>query len=291
MIRKIYILILAAAWLTSCQTVLDDMDLGETPDLITVDGVFTDSAMVHTFKLSKTRDYFGKEEFVPITGAEVTITDLTTGQLVGKLNESAEIPGSYQTEADKQGIAGHAYRLDISAGENRYQAIDTLFAVNDIDGLYIDPFEFYTEWNALYLDATDPADETNFYFWKLYFNDEEFADYKNVPFAEDKFIESEIKHIMLYFDDLDDNRDHITTVEDSVVIRVQQFGISREGYDFIYSLWELLNKGSMFDSPMAQVKTNVWRLDANGQPIEKQTGFFMTAGIDEKSMVYKPEKK
>jgi len=267
---------------------MDDMDLGETPDLISIDGLFTDSAMVHTFRLTKTRDYFGKGEFAAVSGAEVTITDLATGEIVSKLDEDADALGTYHTAPDAKGTVGHAYQLDIVDGQNRYRAVDTLFGVSPIVDLYIDPFSFYEDWNALYLDGYDPADETNFYMWRIYFNDELYDDYKNVPYAEDKFINTKIEHIMLYYDDVDGGRDHITNVEDSSVVRVQQLAISREGYNFVLSLAELLDNGGMFDSPMAQVKTNVWRIDEKGKQVEKQTGFFMLGGIDEKTIVYKP---
>jgi hypothetical protein len=281
-----YIYIILAVSLASCETVMDDIDLGETPDLATVEGLLTDSAMQHSVRLTRTRDYFSEEAYPVISNATVTITDLTTGQVLSTLTEDENEPGLYLTTPDVKGIIGHAYQLDVETEDASYRAIDTLFPVSNLDEVYVDPFDFNKEWNALYIDSYDPP-EVNYYTWRIYFNGVLFDDYANVPFADDVFLADTIRHIMLYFDDLEGSnpRDFLTT-PDSVEIKVQQMSMSKDAFIFHQTIYSLLNKGSMFDSPMANVVSNFYKLDNKGDESESQTGLFMTSAMSEKTILY-----
>lgn len=291
MLKHIYIYIIFAVLLASCETVMDDIDLGEMPDLATVEGMLTDSAMQHSVRLSRTREYFSDDDYPVISNATVTITDLTTGVVLSTLTEDKDEPGLYHTAPDVKGIVGHAYQLDVETEDASYRAIDTLFPVSTLDEVYVDPFDFNKDWNALFIDSYDPP-ETNYYTWRLYFNDVLFDDFTFMPFSDDKYLADTIRHIMLFYDEFEGEnnetviRDFMTTA-DSVHIKVQQLSISKDAFLFHQTINSLLNKGSMFDSPMANVVSNFYKLNDDGGKGESQTGLFMTSAMSEKSIIHK----
>lgn len=289
-----YIYIILAISLASCETVMDDIDLGETPDLASVQGMLIDSAMQHSFRLTRTRPYFSDDAYPVISNATVTITDLTTGEVLSTLTEDEKEPGLYLTAPNVKGTVGHAYQLDVETEDASYRAIDTLFPVSDLDEVFVAPFFFSPNqsWNALFIDSYDPP-ETNYYTWRIYFNGVLYDDFADIQFADDRYIADSVKSFMIHFDQFEDGdalqepvKDYITTV-DSAHITVQQLSISKEAFVFHQTLSALLNKGSMFDSPMANVTTNFYKLDDNGEIGEAQTGLFMTSAMSEKSIVYR----
>lgn len=93
----------------SCEEdIIIDTESG-TPKIGIYGGITTDTA-AHSITISRTTDFYSKEDIEMITGANVLITDMTNGDTI-LLNE--ESTGIYKTGM-VAGIMGHSYRLDVT---------------------------------------------------------------------------------------------------------------------------------------------------------------------------------
>lgn len=289
MFQKIAIYLILAMGLMSCEEVLNDISTGEPPHLLSVECFFSDSLEVQSVKLSWSGDYFA-DSFASGSNAKVEIYEKYSGILVAELHEDSTATGTYRTGAALKGIPGTVYQLRVAIDGTTYIAEDSLAKVVKIDRVSVGENSFMPTVNSLYMDAIDPSGEKNFYMWHIFFDGVLHNDYKSVPFSDDRLINDTIKNISIYDDPLESKNQKITDKNDTVNIRIRQMGISEAGFEFMTGLNAILNKGGMFDSPMAQVVSNVWRVDENMQPVEMQTGFFMCTGVSEIELNYFEEK-
>lgn len=290
MLKKISIYLILAMCLMSCEEVLDDVSAGDPPHLLSVESFFSDSLEIQQVKLSWSGDYFA-EAFSAGTGAKVSIYEKYSGILVADLQEDSSAIGTYKTSAAIKGVPGTVYQLRVTIEGTNYIAEDSLSHVAKLDRISVAENSFMPSVNSLYMDAVDPINEVNFYMWNIYFDGIMLDDYKNVPFSDDRLISDSIKNISIFDDSFEAKDQKITDKKDTINIRVRQLGISNAAYEYMVGLNAILNKGGMFDSPMAQVQSNVWRVDGNMKPVEMQTGFFMCTGVSEQSIDYFQEKQ
>jgi hypothetical protein len=286
--KKILLYAAIAASAFSCQDVLDDMDLGEAPNLLVVEGTFTDIPSEHTIKLSWTGSYFNKAPFNTAAGASLSIYDNETGTLICALSEKE--PGLYVTPANASGVIGRNYRLEIELGGQMYHAIDYLAPGGKLDSAEIGPNDWDKTLNSIYLYGYNPQDQENYYFWMLYFNGVPYEDYSVLPFTDHLFLSDTIKRVEIYGDSRFADRMFITNIGDTVNVKVQQYGLSQSAFKFHTGLRSILTKGGMFDSPMVQVPTNIYKLGPDGKPAEYQAGFFKTSTLQEYQLSFFSEK-
>lgn len=285
MLKKLAIYLVLAMGLMSCEEVLTDISSDNPPHLLSVESFFSDSLEVQQVKLSWSGDYFA-DGFAAGTGAKVEIFEKYSGIQVAVLQEDSNSLGTYRTTSAIKGNPGTVYQLRIEIDKTMYLAEDSLAKVATLDRISVGENPFMPSINSIYMDAVDPSSEDNYYMWKIYFDNVLFEDYKNVPFSDDRFISDSIQNISIYNDPFETKDQKISGKTDTINIRVRQLGISSAAYEFMVGVNAILNKGGMFDSPMAQVPSNVWRVDENMNPIEMQAGFFMCTGVSERSIDY-----
>lgn len=282
--HKIILYILLALGAISCEEILSDIKTDQSATLLTVEGVFTDSLEVQKLRLSWSGDYFA-DAFSVGTGAKVSLYEKHSGIFVADYFESTDTLGYYSSMLPVAGIPGTVYQLRISINGANYVAEDSLASVTPILRISIEPHplekQIKKKLNTIWIDGTDPQDETNFYMWNISFDGVLLNDYSNIPFADDRMISDSIKNLIIYMDSFDDEDRYISDITDTVNVHVRQMGISKQAWEFVDGMAAILNKGGMFDSPMAQVKSNVWKLDDNMKYVEMQTGFYMCAGVSD----------
>ncbi|MBK7871277.1 MAG: DUF4249 domain-containing protein [Saprospiraceae bacterium] len=271
--KNIILLIsLLALFITSCQDVVN-LDLPEGDVLLVVDGWITNQEGEKRVLLTNTANYFDNKETPKVSGALVILYNETG--VVDTLNEKEA--GVYITEhVGKIGSTYHIY-IKTKEGEEYESQPELLQFVPEIDSIYAEFKEesiFEDEGYYVKIDTYEPQGVGNYYRWRQFVNNE----YKSEPFdllyASDEFVDGNpIIGYELNFDPLEIG-DHY---------RVQQMSISRAAYDFLFLLeQQTAFVGSLFDTPPATIKGNIFRVD---EPKVKVLGFFGASAVAEATIV------
>ena len=146
--------------LRSCVEVVS-LDLRSVEPQLVIESKITDSDTDNEVKLTFTQDFQEPNNFPPITSANVTVTDLTTGESE-QLTQT--FSGVYSIQQLK-GKVGHTYKMEVNYNGTTYEATSTI--PNKV------PFEElkYQEVSRLQTNIrmvavyNDPKDETNYYRW------------------------------------------------------------------------------------------------------------------------------
>jgi Domain of unknown function (DUF4249) len=118
----LYPLLLAAAFAgPACKKVIDISLHNAAPQIVIVGNV-TNFPYQDTVTITQTVDFSAANDFPPVTGATVTITDSTNG-VSNVLLEMA--PGVYAT-TDFTGVPLHTYTLRVESGGQVYTASSTM---------------------------------------------------------------------------------------------------------------------------------------------------------------------
>ncbi|MFN6943699.1 MAG: DUF4249 domain-containing protein [Cytophagaceae bacterium] len=150
--------------LSSCEKVID-VNLNEASPRIIVDGRITNLDVPDTIKLSRSGNYFGRDEFERIIGAEVVVADNAGNREV--LQESA--PGRYVANQLK-GEPGRNYHLQISYGDETVQASSPFPHAVEIDSLtyrYRSGEFFLADGNYITLYFVIPEGITSYFLLRL----------------------------------------------------------------------------------------------------------------------------
>lgn len=158
--KKIAIILLSIITFTSCEKVIN-LNLNTQNAQIVVEGNISNEIGPYTVSLTKTIDFDQSNNFPPIKGAIVKISDGTTTET---LIESAD--GIYQTK-NLVGTPGKTYTLNIEAEGKTITAQSTMPQVVQLDSLIFIPDQFSTEKNEFlviprYLDPTTPGNNYRF---------------------------------------------------------------------------------------------------------------------------------
>lgn len=152
--------------MTSCVEVVQ-LDLRSVDSQVVIEGKITDSAVGNEVKITLTQDFQQKNEFPPITTAEVTVTDVTTGQ---SETLAQTFSGVYSIQTLK-GVPGHQYKMAVNYNGNVYEATSIMPAKVPFDELKhqeVTRFQTNIRMVAVY---NDPKDQTNYYRWATIGND------------------------------------------------------------------------------------------------------------------------
>lgn len=109
-------------------------EIGETQDLLVVNGLITDTPGIHTVEVSRASPY-NQPEFIPVENCVVRVEDNEgTGRIY-----SPDQPGMYRARLDRPFLStGKAYKLIVLTPDGKeYQSdYDTLLPVVRLDRLY-----------------------------------------------------------------------------------------------------------------------------------------------------------
>jgi hypothetical protein len=131
--KKIAGIIIAALAISSCTKEIS-IDLNSTNPQIVIEGNITDESGPYLVKISKTINFSESNNYPPITGALVIISDNTSG-VTDTLTEST--PGMYYT-SQIIGTQGHTYQLKVAAEGKEYNAITTMPPKVNLDTIQFD---------------------------------------------------------------------------------------------------------------------------------------------------------
>jgi hypothetical protein len=128
--KKITGIIITALALSSCTKEIN-IDLNSTNPQIVIEGSITDQPGPYLVKITKTVNFSESNNYPPITGALVVISDNTSG-VSDTLTETT--PGLYQTN-QIIGAQGHTYQLKVISEEKEYNAKSTMPIKVNLDTL------------------------------------------------------------------------------------------------------------------------------------------------------------
>ncbi|HAC25122.1 MAG TPA: hypothetical protein DCE81_09420, partial [Cytophagales bacterium] len=207
--------------------------------------------------LSTLANYFSGTATPRVTDAQVSIRDLNG--TVYPFNHDTQQPGTY-TNTSLVPEFNQPYTLTIVWRGNTYQAQESLVRVTDIDSLY-QQFEAENTFEdggiKVAIDFSDPANETNYYFWELLEEGQNVikADPGNSQniISSDRFFNG--MQVIGYFP----NEEKV--FEPGAEVTLRQIGISRSQYDFLFQLFEQTGQtGQLIDVPPAAIRGNVVNL-------------------------------
>lgn len=290
------------------------IEVPEGRQLLTVEGLIHTGPGPHAITLSRSATYGSVFEGLirPVTGATVVVRD-NEGKITF-LTEGADARGSYFTPASFRAEVGKSYTLQIQTPEGKvYTSLpERVESVPEIQSISLNtitvPVEGETNPRSgvqLVAELNDPADQNNFYFWRLgpsvhvletrpdlFFVREP----ERMPAPKDCCItcfKTEITGNQSLFIAQDDNFNGLSTripagfIEDNGLrfvnrfrVDLRQYGISQEAFRFLRLVKQQAEiSGSIFDPPPATIRGNMINLE---DPEEVVLGYFMAAGESSK---------
>lgn len=170
--RKIFLILLVALTIVSCEKVID-LKPKDTESRLVVEGNITNESGPYLVKLSKTLPFNESSNFPAVTNAQVVITD-DAGQtdLLIHIGD-----GVYQTNS-LQGVVGRTYSLKINLEGETYTASSTMPEVVPLDTITTSTMSFGpNEIIMLTPVFTDPSTIGNYYNFNLFVNGEKGNSY------------------------------------------------------------------------------------------------------------------
>ena len=233
LIRLFFFCVLFASMM-SCEEVID-LDLGNSKPGIVMEGLITTEPGPYQLKINQSVDFGETNDFPPVVGAVVTVTDQDGNSEV--LQEVAE--GLYHT-VDLQGERGKRYRMDVEYAGELYSATSAIpLTVVPLDSLtyeFVEESLFAKEGYYVTAFLTDPAGEVNYYRMKIFVNREtyyfEIGDNlvrdDNLWYFNDQFFDGK---------QMDIEFPHTLQVGDKVDLELYQ--VDRSTYDYYRTLGDL----------------------------------------------------
>jgi hypothetical protein len=215
--------------LFSCKKIVT-LKLNNVPAAIVIQGEVTNTGGPYYVVISQPVDFYTDNNFPPVSGATVVITDNT-----GQSDNLTEIsPGTYSTHI-LQGIPSVTYTLSVTAQGKTYTATSTMPATVDLDSI---SFETNRGFGKTQISAVanfqDPADRKNYY---------QFVEYVDgVRLSKDLFV----------FDDRLSNGKYInytlfndsTYIQQGDALQVSMYCIDSAVYNYFFQLFQSGGAGS-----------------------------------------------
>src|SRR4051812_36238104 len=116
-------LIASLFWLSACEKAIP-LDLPAGKPLPYIDAWITDQPGIQTIQFLNAANYLDSGHAAPVTGAQITLTDLTDAKIY-PFNYSN---GAYSYDAGTAaiGIVNHRYKLSILYSGQQFEAVDTM---------------------------------------------------------------------------------------------------------------------------------------------------------------------
>lgn len=285
------------------------VEVPEGQQLLTVEGLIHSGPGPHAITLSRSATYGSMFEGLirPITGATVVVRD-NEGRITF-LTEGVDSRGSYFTPAGFRAEIGKSYTLQIQTVEGKVytslpERVESVPRIENIEVKTVTiPVEGETNPRSgvqLISEIKDPADQNNFYFWRLGTSVHVLETSPELFFIRETrtlapkdccaiCYKTEVTGNQSLFIAQDDNFNGLTTripaafIEDNGLRFVnrfrtdlKQYAISQDAYRFLRLVKQQADiSGSIFDPPPATIRGNMISLD---DPDEVVLGYFMAAG-------------
>lgn len=272
--KKLAILLLTATVFFSCEDEID-VNLKEGKTLLVVDGWITDQVGPQTITLSTTASYFSNTQTPRVSNAVVTLWD-SEGQR--ELLTEKE-PGKYVTSPNFKGKAGNTYYLNIRVNGDEYKAETKIQRPIPIDSLSQRFREKSLSWDEGYYVLYNGPEQKgvgDFFRLKVYKNDSLQNKPENLIIVQDKYVDGN------YIKDVEVNSKPFNIGDR---IRVENWSITEEAYQYYLIMSQQIGDGGISDSPVANIPTNIVTIHPDKS--RKAVGFFGGAAVSSKELTIK----
>ena len=202
-----------------------------------------------TIKLSVMIPYFDDTSIDIVTGAEVKVTDDSTGNVVQFIDQNN---GNYTT-SDFVPVIGQSYTLEINYNGETYIAKETLMSVVDIDNVnQSTDGGFDTNVIEVNIYFNDPVDEENYYLTKFH----ERKDLLPTLFdVSDEFTNG--NEMLIFYEKYDNEDTGEKELQPGDIVDIELYGISKTYYNYIGLLIQQNESaGDPFSSTPVPLKGN-----------------------------------
>ena len=256
-IIKITTALLAIFSFCSCEKEIDLELKNTTPKLIVEGNILMGLDTLiqqQEIKLTRSANYTGNSIPEPISNAVVSVFD---GQ--NTFNFSYTSNGVYKSSFAAN--ANKTYKLSISYDGDTYEASEKMQTGAVIDSLSIKFFPSALgspEGNFITINTVDPANEKNFYLWRLFINNKLMINpspgniYRAIQ--KDEFFNGQPLFNYLPFDNF--------PVISGDLTRMEQLNISEQMYNYYYSIFNLTASSPVSgDVPPGKIRGNILNLN------------------------------
>ena len=273
------IVILGITIILSCEEEIDWKE-AEMPEMLVVEGSFTNEFKKHQVILSSSAEYFSNTPTDRISGASLFITN---GNDIYTMRENPLKSGIYETNDSVAGVPGNTYTLDITLpnpvnNTSHYQSTGKLIKGIDIDSLvvmlYENPVYFENSgidslMTVMVVFGQDPSQYENYYQLNTYINDSLLNDtVDEVSYISDvEGINGEFIHTFMFF--------HQFNINDLIQFEMQS--VEKSYFDFLTGVQNIANQSAdPFDmsGPPANAIGNI-----KGDGQIEAIGFFKVAYV------------
>jgi hypothetical protein len=275
-IIKITTALLAIFSFCSCEKEIDLELKNTTPKLIVEGNILMGLDTLiqqQEIKLTRSANYTGNSIPEPISNAVVSVFD---GQ--NTFNFSYTSNGVYKSSFVAN--ANKTYKLSISYDGDTYEASEKMQTGAVIDSLSIKFFPSALgspEGNFITINTVDPANEKNFYLWRLFINNKLMINpspgniYRAIQ--KDEFFNGQPLFNYLPFDNF--------PVISGDLTRMEQLNISEQMYNYYYSIFNLTASSPVSgDVPPGKIRGNILNLNKSDK---NALGYFGACSVSIKT--------
>lgn len=277
-----------------CETIIDPK-LAPAEPVLAVDAWLNNNPEKQTIKLTSTQSYFDSSPLQGVSGASVTVKNLTSGQSynfqeTGSDGEYSWLPS---TPKDNLGKVGDVFRLELKAGGDEYKAdarIGRVPVIDSIAFIYQPPSGIVPESYVAEFFAIDPKGKFDTYWIKAWRNDTLLLRPSEINLAFDAgfsegsnldgvtFITPIRRAITPLVTDADGNFVSPYNPGDSVYVEIHS--ISLQAFNFLTEVTFQTDRPGgfqeLFAAPVSNVGTNIVSVKSGGKPV---VGFFNVSAI------------
>lgn len=231
MANKLWIIILLLLFI-SCEEVIN-IDLKESEPRFVIDAKITDSSPCFIL-LTESQGFNNNEPYKRISGATIELSDDRGNKETVKETKEKGIYMSLMT-----GRTDRTYTLNVSIGEEKYEAKAKIPKAVPIDSLYIYNIRIgKDDWYSPCIVFQDPAGEENSYYTMMYVNGTMM---RSIYLNDDEFRNGLVVERILYFDK-EDNNDEELKAGDHIWVEMQT--LDKGMYTFYKSLYSVAAGGA-----------------------------------------------
>lgn len=258
-------MLIAALFYGSACTKVVQVDLPAGKPLPYIDAWITNQPGIQTIKFLNAANYLDSTHPAPITGAQITLTDLTAAKTYTFTYSNGAY--SYDAGAAAIGVVNHVYKLGILYSGQQFEAIDTLKRVTTIDSISVEYKKASSSDKEGYyakLFATDIAGAPDYYWIRTYKNgaqDYNVPDMFSIDGAFNENLTDGFLFILPFREGITDN-DHPYVKGD--VVRVMLRSLSKGSHEFWFRASQQLENGGLFAKVLENVPANMNNIQPGG---------------------------
>jgi len=285
--------VLCSLFLLACDTIINPTLPSATP-VLAVDAWINNKAQTQVVLLALTQPYFDSSQPTGVSGATVTVQDLTDGTVYSFL-ENNSVKGSYEWKptGTNFGTVGHRYQLTMTVNGEVFQALAQMGRVPRVDSITFELDENSrstkkTRYTGEFW-ATDPKGPGDTYWIRTTVNDTLLTKPSEINTAFDAgfsagsdadgvtFLLPVRRRITPDKSNLSNNPSPFN-IGDSVYVEINSISLAAFNYlgQVVTQADRPTGFGQLFATPVANVSTNVVNQNPTGSAV---VGFFNVAAV------------